>query len=210
MGTGHFQRVGEIIDAKTDAQEKRKMNEQTGKTIAATEERTQLYARGWTDGLIKKHLRVVRVEHRRLAPYRFCNVNHYSTEEIRKAEAIPELQAKLHANKSRRANATPEMRLRRSAAAVAAAATRAAATMKYASECPIAVRAVLEHELKEIAIQTYGGGYGGHRDYPGFSDRVAVNCIRHNFTDYEKHLAYLKGRVSTDEAYREFKVRVLI
>lgn len=47
-----------------------------------------------------------------------------------------------------------------------------------------------------LDIQTYGGGYQGHRDYTGFSDRVAVNCIRHNFTDYEKHLAYLKGRVS--------------
>ena len=41
-------------DLITDAQEKRKMNEQTGKTIATTEERAKLWARGWTDGLIKK------------------------------------------------------------------------------------------------------------------------------------------------------------
>jgi hypothetical protein len=191
------------------APENRKMNEQKGETAKTTEERTGLYLRGWTDGLIKKHLRVVRVEHRRIAPYRFCDVNHYSTDEVRAAESLPAVQARLQANKSRRANTSPEMKAYRSAAAKAAAATKAAATMKYASECSIAVRVVPEDELEEMAIQTYGGGYQGHRDYPGFSDRVAVNCIRHNFTNYEKHLAYLKGRVATDEAYREFKVRVL-
>jgi len=179
------------------------------KRSESTLKRADLYSRGWTAGLIKKHLCVAKVEHRHLAPYRYSDVFHYRLSDVEQAAALPEVRAKLTANLFRRANTTPETKAKRSASAKAAVATKHAETLIYASECPITVQVVPEDELREWARITYLGNYQGHREYPGFNDRTAVNCIRHRFTNYARQLSYLEGRVATDKAYFVLKRRIL-
>src|ERR1039457_1921902 len=75
-----------------------KVHEQEEQQKKTTQERADLHPRGWTDGLIKKHLSVAWVEMRRIAPYRFSRVYHYSVQQILEAEALPEVQSRLQAN----------------------------------------------------------------------------------------------------------------
>lgn len=99
--------------------------------------------------------------------------------------------------------------MRRREAGLKAAETSARKTMEYAASCPIDVKVVSEAELQSTSIATYLGSYEGYREYPGFGPRQAVNCLRHNYTRYEKHLAWLDGRVASDAAYLKLKRRVL-
>ncbi len=53
-----------------------------------------------------------------------------------------------------------------------------------------------------------GGGAYPHSD-KSFLDRICVNYLRHEMTDYEAHLYAIAGKVGVAEGYREIKNRVL-
>jgi len=73
----------------------------------------------------------------------------------------------------------------------------------------VVVRKVTFAQIRELSYVTHAGNYLGECDYPGWSPRTAVNCIRHNYTSYDKTLYDLAGKVGVREFAQELKNAIL-
>ncbi len=172
------------------------MNE--GASLLAT---TQLKERGWTPALVKKLLGAPDVKrpnpyYRSAAPMQL-----YASERVLEVEQTAEW---------RQAAARAAMR---SEAGKIAAARKAAELVAQAETLLITVRRLPRETLLRRAIASYNAFHEellwerGH-DYeraseqsdPAFLERITVNFIRHELTEYDERLEEVAGRMGVDEA----------
>ena len=105
----------------------------------------------------------------------------------------------------------------RSAAAKTAAKQRAEELIQQAELLEIVVRVVAEEQVVRDACANYNSAERRERDEndasehsdPDFLDRITVNYIRHDLTEYENCLADVKGKPGENEAHRIIRERVL-
>jgi hypothetical protein len=63
-------------------------------------------------------------------------------------------------------------------------------------------------QIYHLAISTHGGNYEGDPGEFRWSDRTAINCIRHNLTNYEALWKLINRGESAEQAYELLKERV--
>ena len=160
--------------------------------------KSELRTRGWTEGLIKNFMPVA--DGKRPNPFRSSqDMLFYSRARVEAVEQTPEFCEALAKAK------------RRQAGAEQAGLTKTRRLLDLVKGCGITVFRVAEDEIRKTSYCTYAGNYQGKRfiDYPGWSPRTAVNCIRHNYTNYDAALRSLVGKVGKAAAYEMLKDRVL-
>lgn len=130
----------------------------------------------WTDKLIKQYLG----EPDEFAPNpRYTKAGApmrlYRTTRIAAVEATPEFQAAFRASQDRKLSAR------------SAVATRVRNMEDVMREAKITITPNLTNEqIHDLAFSTHGGNYAGDPGYFNWSNRTAINCIRHNLTNYEE------------------------
>lgn len=158
-----------------------------------------LRERGWTDGLMRRFLPPP--DDLRDNPY-YTNAGSPMSLWLR--DRVQEIEA------TDERKAAREKSARRQSGAKDAVMTKTANLAALAVAVKITVERVSRKRIEEMSKLTYMGNYNGAwREYPGFDDRAAVNCIRHNFTEYDDALRLLVGKVGKDHAYTLLKNRVL-
>jgi hypothetical protein len=70
------------------------------------------------------------------------------------------------------------------------------------------VRGLSEEQIRDFAIRTHGGNYGGDPGPFVWSKRTARNCIRHCLTNYEELWALCNRSDTGREAYDVLRERV--
>jgi Zn-finger nucleic acid-binding protein len=166
--------------------------------------------RGWTDGLIKKHLG---------EPDEFKKNPHYKSgppmrlfllervEEIEAQSEVAESIAKVIARR-------PAL----SAAAILRADAQRNDLLDAVASVKIEIVRFEPDELRRRAIASYNSLWldrgklhkrATASDDPDFLDRITRNYARHHLVDYDSILTQLSGRVGKNDAYWLFKNRVM-
>lgn len=102
---------------------------------------------------------------------------------------------------------------KRKAAAKKAVATKTARLMESILAMPIAVRQLKLKRVREQAIASYnsrGNGYAfaSPADDPAFLDRITVNFIRHELTEYHRALWDAAGKTGVRQAITLIRKRI--
>lgn len=155
----------------------------------------ELKSRGWTKTLIERFLRKADAtrpnpHYRRAAPMKL-----YLRQRVEAIEATEEFRSALEKAKLRQH------------AARKAVATKTTLTLKKAKELPVTVTWIPLERLVQRAAKHYETMYGERikcepwdkRD--AFRDRICVNYLRHNATEYHENLEEIAGKVGKGEAY---------
>ena len=156
--------------------------------------------RGWTDGLISRFAsepdRTADNPHyRKAAPMQL-----YLISRIEEIEQTEEFREALVAAEKRRT------------ASVKAAKTKRQTTLKRIEECTPAILTeplpvVRRRAIKEYNVRSdFSASESSDLD---FLNRITVNYLRHNMTDYELTLEKNRGKVGTQEAYINVRKKVL-
>lgn len=161
-----------------------------------------LEERGWTKGLRKKYLAdIEKLESEHRHGYGMCPYYDYDDAAVREREQIPTIKAALERVLSQREN--------RRAGSQTAVKTKQQNLLALIKSVKITVRRVSQNAVKHVSEQTFAGNYQGECDYPGWGTRTAVNCLRHDFTEYDATLDLLVGQVGKDAAYEALKNKVM-
>lgn len=186
------------------------------KSVAGSIER-DLYAwselkeqRGWTDGLIKKHLgepdELRSNPHYKSGP----QMRLFRLARVEEVEAMPDVATDLAKAKARRPA--------RSEAALAAADARRSELLAAVESIEINVPRFNFDHVTRAAVNSYNclwsarGKVHKHAtmdDDPEFLKRITCNFIRHNLVNYDAIVAALGGRVGKKEAYWTFRIRIM-
>lgn len=167
---------------------------------------SQPLKRGWTKSLIARYLIApdeerVNPHYRGGPPMRLYNLAR--VEPLEQTDWFQAAKAK---------------RVIRTAAAQKAIKTKRTKAIEWAESVDITIPQVSKAELSNAAISRYNERVHWESDYevspatidsdPDFLDRITVNYIRHDLTDYDSLLANLYGTVGVDEAYEILRDRV--
>lgn len=163
--------------------------------------RAELRERGWTDAAIRRFLGEPdqsrpNPHYRRAAPMRL-----YSAARVHSVETSEAFAAWLDASTKRSARAK-----------VVSDVRRAELLASIDAWNPRVV--VLRHEqVRRLAVEAYnerdGNEWGAsEQDDPVFVERIMLNYVRHELTDYEEKLATLRRRPGTREAYERGRQRL--
>lgn len=100
---------------------------------------------------------------------------------------------------------------KRKASAAKAAATKKAKLMAAIRDMPITVRRVAN--VRSRAINSYnfrseGYSFASSSDDPVFLERITVNYIRHELTEYDEALVEVAGKAGVSQAVAEIRQRV--
>ncbi len=154
--------------------------------------------RGWTNRLITKFLG----EPDKLSPnphYRNAGapMRLYSIDRITSAEATEDFVAAAKKAADRRDSATLGV------------ATKTANMLKWMQSAELTIiRGKSREEIKRLAIATHGGNYMGDPGEFTWSNRIAINCIRHNMTNYESLWAICNRGDTGQPAYDCLRERI--
>jgi hypothetical protein len=154
--------------------------------------------RGWTDRLIKTFLG----EPDRTAPNPVYSkagapMRLYAMRRIEAAEATESFAAE-------RAKTD-----RRRIACAKAVVTKTSTIASAMDAAEITIKAGRTRgQIRELAEQTHGGNYAGDPGDFQFNNKVAVNCIRHNLTNYEELWAICNRGKTGQGAYDRLRARV--
>ena len=164
-----------------------------------------LGARGWTDAMITRFLgesdeTATNPRYVTKSPMRLFRLNR-----VEAVEKQPNFQSALVQSASRRERAKR------------AAAKRREQTLAQVETISISVPHYTRKELVRRACEHYNSGDSGreHEDCasPGssseFLERITVNYLRHQTTQYDEHLRQLFGKVGKADAHALLKERVL-
>ena len=153
--------------------------------------------RAWTDRLIRKFL----AEPDKVAPNPY-----YRTTGAMRLYALSRVEA-IEATEAFAAEcATAERRRKAFAKAVITRSINMDAAME-AAEIKIVAGKTCE-QIRDLAIQTHGGNYMSDPGPFYFDNRVAVNCIRHNLTNYESLWQSCNRGRTGETAYQILRKRV--
>lgn len=166
--------------------------------------------RGWTELAIKKWLgepdKIAKNPHGRNAPpMKLFSLGR--VEEIEKGEEWLEWNNKTK-NKRRIIGAKTKER----------ADKKRGEILSYIKNLPIEITYFKKEELYRLACEHYNdlwasrGNFDKHADSSfskSFLDRIAVNMLRHEFSQYEDELEEIFGKIGKDLAYIELKNLVL-
>jgi hypothetical protein len=163
--------------------------------------KTELKLRGWTDALIDGLLRAPD----RTRPNPHCRskppMRLYLRVRVEQAEATEDWRAEQARRGPRRA------------AARRAVETKMRKTQQYAQGVEVKVPLLTRERLIRLACDHYnqrGGDFlAGPDSETMFLERICVNYLRHELTNYESHLGRIAGKVGSWDGYREIKGRVL-
>lgn len=70
------------------------------------------------------------------------------------------------------------------------------------------VRGKTTEQIRQLAVQTHGGNYQGDPGEFVWNNRTAINCIRHNLTNYEHHWRQINRGDTGKLAYQVLRDRV--
>ena len=157
-----------------------------------------LKARAWTDGLIRKFLG----EPDKLAPNPYYRVagapmRRYALSRVEAIEPTEAFAAE---------RAKTEQRRKASAKAVGTKIDNMITAMETAEITIVAGKT--RDEIRRLAVATRGGNYLGNPGPFYFDHRVAVNCIRHNLTNYESLCESCNRGETGEVAYQTLRERV--
>lgn len=134
----------------------------------------------------------------------------YALSRVETAEHSPTFQSRAtRVNRSRPA---------RQAAATRAIRVRRDRVMAYVDGLEICLPELSGEALRRLAVKSYNclwserGNYEKHaseNDAPEFLNRIMVNYLRHELTNYEHELIRLHGSIGADEARCHLRERVL-
>jgi len=176
--------------------------------------KSDLKERGWTDSIIKK-MSLIPDEIKENPYYRYGpQMKLYGIERIKDLE-----QTKRFIELKKRSE-------KRKQSARKTVETKRKKVMDYINSLKIEVPKIPLDELKKEAVKQYNNfhyfNYFNYKNYdprdisrenvkndPEFLERIMVNYIRHQLTDYEDHLIELFGKIGKDEAYIKLKDRIL-
>lgn len=168
--------------------------------------RNEIKARGWTDRMIERHLGEPSGE-RRNPCYRSQGVNVWSLSRVLHAELNDA------ANEVKQTQSKRKMRQTQSEKGLRTKREKLLATIE---EIVIEVRVFSKDELVLQACGDYnatracnGGMSASPESGPGFLDRICVNYIRHNLTNYDEVIGNISGQVAVEEAYHLHYTRVM-
>jgi hypothetical protein len=160
-----------------------------------------LVARGWTEGLIKKHLgepdELKTNPHYKSGPP-MCLYSMSRVEPFEKEAWFLEAKSK---------------RATRSAAALKIADRKRTVLLQWVERLKIKIPVMPLERLLKKACEHYNNFHefskaASLKDSPEFLSRIARNYIRHELTDYEARLEELFGKVGTEQAYDRLKTRI--
>jgi hypothetical protein len=162
-----------------------------------------LKARGWTPKLIGRFLgeperTVPNPHYRSAAPMRL-----WSLEAVLRAEQDPAFQEAL------------VQAQRRKEAARKGALRRRELTLELARELPIEIERIPPDELLQIVQEDYFAYEGRWVEFKPWGkpdplrDRLCVNYLRHQATEYDLHLETLQGKTGIAEAYLVLWERIM-
>lgn len=168
--------------------------------------KTDLKNRGWTDKLIKTFL--PEPDEERINPY-YASADMVKLFLLEKVEAIeksPEFIVLQDGTRKRRE------------AAKKAAATKRDTLMKYINSLEISIPKLAEEELVQCACDHYNLlQQERNRQYisarpnsdKSFLQRIMVNYLRHEMSNYEYELERIAGKTGKMEAYDELRAKIL-
>lgn len=174
--------------------------------------KSKIKERGWTEGLIEKFLPnpdslCTNPVFKCASPMKLYYL--LKVEKIEKSKRFLELKNSLSSRKS---------------GAKKAAETKRIKTQKYVDSLNIEVEKFSRHDLIENACDQYNAYKeyiqsersewfdfepASSRSDQSFLNRICVNFLRHQATKYEQCLDDTKGKVGTNKAYFEIKIKVL-
>lgn len=169
---------------------------------------TSLKERGWSDSMIKNILGepddyMDNPHYKCAAPMRLWTVEHVRNAERRKV--FKEAAAKYAARKDGAAEAARK-----------AVETKREKCLNYARTVEIDIPVMSKRVLVREAIDSYNIYHAWDR-YPSYADedcdteflnRITVNYLRHECTEYEEQLYELSGKVGIQEAHDILKERI--
>lgn len=102
---------------------------------------------------------------------------------------------------------------KRKAAAAKAVATKTAKLMAAIEAMPVTVKRLSPVEVRRRAIASYnmrsrGDSFASNADDPAFLERITVNFIRHELTEYDAALWEATGKTGIARAVAEIRRRV--
>ena len=102
---------------------------------------------------------------------------------------------------------------KRKTAAAKAVATKTAKLMAAIEAMPVTVERLSPAEVRRQAIDSYnmrshGDSFASNADDPAFLERITVNFIRHELTEYDVALWEAAGKVGTARAVAKIRRRV--
>jgi len=167
--------------------------------------RDQLYSvadlkgRGWTETAIKKFL-PVEPDDTRPNPH-YANAG---------APMRFWLKRRVHrAEKTKTFHSWKNGAAQRRQAAHAAVATRIDNMVDAMQNATITIeRGWTDDRIRDLAVRTHGGNYGGDPGPFSWTKRTARNCIRHRLTNYEELWAVCNRGETGREAYAVLRERV--
>lgn len=177
--------------------------------------RSDLKARRWTDSLISKLLG--EPDETAMNPYytTAAPVKLYLVDRVIPIEGAQEFQESLDRRKRRRQPKRSSHEVRCEAQEV-----RREATLEAAWDLEWDVPVMEKAELIRAACHSYNDYQLMERNTfefrraqpdsnPGFLDRICVNYLRHELTDYDDNLAMFRGRIGVAEAERIIRIEAL-
>lgn len=174
--------------------------------------KTTLRERGWTDTLIGKYLPVPDVQtknphYKTAAP--MCLYVLTRVESVESQDAVKLALQKIQ-----------DQRRARSKGALAACEKKRQSLLEWVGMLQVSVPAFEIGELVRDAVTHYNWLWQSrdHRgdssksastsDCPDFLERITVNYLRHDCTDYEQRLGSLAGKTGCGEAYEALKSKI--
>lgn len=102
---------------------------------------------------------------------------------------------------------------KRKLAAAKAVATKTARLVQAIQAMPITVERLKLSRLQQLAIDSYNARSSGHsfasrNDDPAFLERITVNFVRHELTQYDQALWEAAGKTGIAQAVTEIRRRV--
>ena len=169
-----------------------------------------LKGRGWTEGNIKSFLgepdRLADNPHYKSAPkmklFKLARV-----EKVEESSSFKEWQSK---NATRRAN----IRLK----SLEVMEKRRMQLLNFVDALEIEIPIIEKDELYRQAVESYNDLWSSRGDYEkvasiksprGFLDRITVNFLRHECSEYESQIDAMFGKVGNELAYIRLKIRIL-
>lgn len=165
-----------------------------------------LQARGWTDALIKQFYPVPEETRRNPRYYGASPMKLYDPKKVRKIERT---------RKFREASAIAG---KRRETASSAADRKRTATAEWVERLPTpSIPAYTLQKLTALAVAAYNSLWSDRdpdkhasvNDDRDFLDRLCVNFLRHECTNYETRLLETRGKVGASEARLEIRNKVL-
>ncbi len=174
--------------------------------------KTELKSRGWTDSIIRKMDLIPDMTKQNPVYKSAPEMKLYLTEKIKNLENTEKFIGLIEKSKKRKKSSIKGVETKRNK------------TINYVNSLKIVIPKISLEELKKCAIDHYNSFLlikeerNIYKDYStvfynckdfDFLNRIQVNYIRHELTDYEEKLRNLFGKVGKSKAYKLLKCKIL-